>query len=202
MKSIDDIKKNWFAELIAGFIPDDIDISGKSPRQIITEYSKKSAAISFAASLPAGFLGWATILPEIALTTKMQINMIYSLAKYYNKNIKVDTNIISIIFAEALGLDMVKNFVMRTGGKIIISDLIKNGIKMITERISVTIMKRIARKLPARWIPLVMSPIYALWAYSSTKLIGKFAVNFLTKEIEYQIPADNCEDKFTQVQIN
>ncbi len=198
MNITDDEKKNWFAEVLNKFIPDDIDIKNKTPEQIIKEYSKKAASVGFVAALPTGFLGWATILPEIALTTKIQINMIYSLAKYFNKNVQVNSTFIAMIFAEALGIDIIKTLVTRSGGKIVVSNLIKNGLKTLLEKISMNITKKIATRLPSRWVPFILAPVYSAFAYSSTKLIGKYAMIYLTKEIVYELP-EKSDDTLNNV---
>lgn len=177
---------NWFGELITTFLPNDIDIDGKNVEQLISSASRKAFAVSFASAIPPGFFGWATILPELILITKIQINLIYSIAKFYNQTEKLQIELLAIIFSNALGLELGKGVLKKAGAGIVISKMSSELLKPILEKISVKTLSRLVAKIPSRWIPFIAAPFFGAWSASNTKVIGYTADRMFSKEINFE----------------
>jgi uncharacterized protein (DUF697 family) len=168
------------------FVPADSNIEGKTVQQLINTSSKKAFAVSFAAAVPPGFLGWATLIPELITITKIQINLIHAIAKYYGQEEKLNPVLLSIIFSTALGLELGKGILQKAGAELIISKMSSELFKPIIERISVKTLTRLLEKIPSRWIPLMTAPIFGTWSAMNTKAIGYAADKLFSKNIRFE----------------
>jgi len=185
-KHIDEslIKTNWFGELLEAFIPADSNIEGKTVNQLINSASRKAFSVSFAAAIPPGFFGWATLIPELLTITKIQINLVHSIAKYHNSEEKLNIALLSMIFATALGLELGKGIFRKAGTELIVSKMSAELLRPILEKISVKTLSRLLAKLPARWIPVITAPIFGTWSAVNTKALGYAADKIFSAKIE------------------
>jgi len=181
-----EVDHNWFGDLLAKFIPTDLDIEGKTPEEMVKSASWKAFAISTAAAIPPGFIGYATILPEIMAVTKVQINLIYSIAKYYGKAATMNTTITTLIFANEAGITISQDVVKKMGPKLVVRAMGTKALRPITQRIAVRIGGRITQKLVARWIPFVLAPLFGAFSKSMTTTIGKYAIKLFQNDIEIE----------------
>ena len=180
------IDSNWFGELITNFIPSDTNIEGRTVEQLISSASRKAFVISCTAAIPPGFFGWATIIPELIMITKIQINLIYSIAKFYNQSDKVMISLLAIIFSNALGLELGKGVLKKAGVGIIISKTSAKLLEPILKNISVKTLSKLIARLPSRWIPLIAAPFFGAWSASNTKVIGYEANRLFSKNIKFE----------------
>ena len=77
-EKIKESQSSWFFDLLMNFVPDDrnIHIEGKTPEIMIKRAARLSGTISGVVAIPPGFIGWFTILPDLLLVTKVQMNLI------------------------------------------------------------------------------------------------------------------------------
>ncbi len=180
------INENWFGEILNMFVPNDYNIDGKNIKQIINSATTKAFSISFAAAIHPGLFGWATLLPELIMITKVQINLIYSVAKYHNQQKRLTPLLIAMIFGTGLGIELGKGILKKAGAKIVISKVSQELIEPIMKKISVKLLSRIMTKIPSRWIPFITAPIFGSWSATNTKAIGYAADKIFSQTIEYE----------------
>ena len=183
-----EISTDWISSLLDNFIPKDVNIEGKTVSQLINSAAKKSFLISTGAAIPPGLLGWTTILPEVITITKIQFNLIYAIAKFYNKTENFNVTMISIIFANVLGVELGKEILRKAGANIVVSKLSRELLKPTLKKISVVTLKKLLAKLPGRWVPLITAPIFGAMSYAGTKALGAVADNYFSKKIEFAEP--------------
>jgi hypothetical protein len=169
---------NWFGDLLMKFAPTSVDIEGKTPDEMISSASWKAFGISTAAALPPGPIGWATIIPELLAVTKIQMNLIYKIATYYEKEKKLNQTIIMLIFANEAGLAVGRQVVKKVGTRLIINALGSKAIRPIAQKIAARIGARLTQKFIGRWIPFILAPLFGAYSKSMTTKIGQEAVRF------------------------
>jgi hypothetical protein len=64
------------------------------PVEMIGDAARKAFKISTALGLIPGPLGVAAILPEVAALTRLQVNLIYRIAKYHGRDETADSTIV------------------------------------------------------------------------------------------------------------
>ena len=140
--------------------------------------------ISTAAAVPWGPIGWATILPELIAVTKIQVNLIYKIAKYHGKLGQLNKSLVVLVFANQAGLTMGRHLMHKIGPKLVIRSLGSKAIRPIAQRIAAKVGTRISRKLAGRWIPVVLAPLFGAFSKSMTTEIGRTADWLFSHDIE------------------
>ncbi len=116
--------EKWFVETMMGLAPDADRIRvDAAPLDMAEIDSNKAFSLSFASGMMPGPFGMATILPELAAITKIQMDLIYKIAKYHDKLDKVNRPIVLYVFACALGMTAGRLLVQKVGSRLIIKAL-------------------------------------------------------------------------------
>jgi uncharacterized protein (DUF697 family) len=175
--------KNWLGDLLMNLAPGDIDLSGKSPDEMIKSASWKSFAVSTASGLAPGPAGWVTILPEIIAVTKIQINLVYAIAKHYGQTSKFNSGTVMLIFANEAGI-AVRGVAAKVGEKLIVRALSSKAAAALSQRIGVKIGARVTQRVVGRWVPVVLAPVFGAFSKSMTAKIGREAVKLFSSDFE------------------
>ena len=86
-----------------------------APNEMISDAAHKAFKVSTALGLIPGPLGVAAILPEVAVLTRLQINLIYRIAKYHGRDESADSTIVLLILANVLGVAGGEVLIRRAG---------------------------------------------------------------------------------------
>ena len=167
-------------------------------KRIINEYTAKCSSISFAAAIVPGPWGALTIIPDLLLVYKYQIEMISKLSYLNGKEAKVTPELLLYILFEGIS-------------KIGISTITIKGTQVMTKRVGARVLQKIVNalggsilqkaitKFASRWIPVAGSTAMGIWTGYLTKKIANRASEIFKKDIvdeavvsEYQeIPQKN-----------
>jgi len=164
---------HWFFDLLMKFAPkpEEVVVTG-TPEEMIKEAGKKAFWISTTLSAVPGPFGLTTILPEIGAVTKLQINLVYKIAKYYKKLETINHSIVLLIFANALGLTIGNQLVHRVGVRLVIKALSAPVIERIAQRVGLQIAAGIIKRMAGRWLIVIAAPIFGLFSKKMTQKIG------------------------------
>ena len=154
-----------------------------APEEMIAEASRKAFRISTALGLIPGPLGVAAILPEVAVLTRLQINLIYRIAKYHGKDEAVDSTIVLLILGNVLGVAGGEVLVRRVGSTLVKRSANSRIVRSLARRIGTRIVDSAAEKATGRWIPMLTAPLLGYLSRSLTLKIGKEAERILSLPI-------------------
>jgi uncharacterized protein (DUF697 family) len=188
MRSEETIKSgNWFADILLNFIPypEDTTVTG-SPDEMIRKASHQAFTISTCAGMTPGLWGFFTIVPELIAITKLQINLVYKLAKFYGKANKLTASIIFNIFATAMGVGEQKIFMRQVGPRVIVKALSSQTIRKMAPQIGKRVSSRIMRRGFARWIPMLTAPAFGYFSMSMTEKIAYVADEIFLPDLEME----------------
>lgn len=188
--------KNWFGELLLNFAPRDIKIEGQTAEELISAASWKAFATSTALALPPGPLGLATILPELLAVTKIQINLVYAIAKLKGQEAKLTDSLVALIFAHEAGLQIGRYLTENFGEKVVVKSLPQRAMAQIVEQVGIRIGIRITQKALGRWIPVLFAPVFGALSKKMTQRIGEEALKVFGGELvveEVQMCANGHE---------
>lgn len=177
--------KNWLGEILLNLAPENVSVANKTPESLVSEYSWKAFGVSTLAGLAPGPIGMATILPELVAVTKLQITLIYAIAKYYNKQNQFNSTTVLIIFANETGIAL-KGTIQKVGAKMIIKVLTSSFVQAIASKIGFKIIKRVVAKAVGRWMPVVMAPIFGMFSKTMTEKIGQEAISLFQSDFIIQ----------------
>jgi hypothetical protein len=153
-------------------------------RKLISEASFKAAAISGALALPAGPLGWLTILPDLAAIWRLQAQMVADIGGAFGKKGKLtEESMIYCLFRHATA-QVVRDLVTRMGERLVVQRGSLRVAETVLESIGIKLVHRVARGGLWRLLPAIGALAVAGYAYYDTDQVGQTAIEFFSKDIE------------------
>ena len=155
-------------------------------RKLISETSFKAAAISGALALPVGPLGWLTILPDLAAIWRLQAQMVADIGALLGKKGKLtEESMIYCLFRHAAA-QVMRDLVTRMGERIVVQRASVRVAENVLESIGIKLIQRVARGGLWRLLPAIGAVAVASYAYYDTEQVGQTAVEFFSKDIEFE----------------
>ncbi len=155
-------------------------------RKLISETSFKAAAISGALALPVGPLGWLTILPDLAAIWRLQAQMVADIGSLFGKKGKLtEESMIYCLFRHAAA-QVMRDLVTRVGQRIVVQRASLRVAENVLESIGIKIIQRVARGGLWRLLPAIGALAVAGYAYYDTEQVGQTAIEFFSKDIEFE----------------
>ncbi len=155
-------------------------------RKLITEASFKAAAISGALALPVGPLGWLTILPDLAAIWRLQAQMVADIGALLGKKGKLtEESMIYCLFRHAAA-QVMRDLVTRMGERIVVQRASLRVAENVLESIGIKLVQRVARGGLWRLLPAIGALAVAGYAYYDTEQVGQTAIEFFSKDIEFE----------------
>jgi hypothetical protein len=153
-------------------------------RKLISEASFKAAAISGALALPAGPLGWLTILPDLAAIWRLQAQMVADIGGAFGKKGKLtEESMIYCLFRHATA-QVVRDLVTRMGERLVVQRGSLRVAETVLESIGIKLVHRVTRGGLWRLLPAIGALAVAGYAYYDTDQVGQTAIEFFSKDIE------------------
>jgi len=184
MKTENDFSfEQWFVDAMMNFAPDPdrVQVDG-APKDMTDMASNKAFSISFASGVMPGPFGMATILPELAAVTKIQMDLIYKISKYHDKLGKVNRALILCIFASALGVTAGRILAQKIGSRVIIKALSTQAAQKIAGAIGTRIGSAVVQRSVGRWLSFATAPIFAYFSKKMTEKIGQYADELMSQD--------------------
>ena len=167
---------SWFADMLELLAPDpeNTRVTG-TPSEMTVSAAREAFLVSSAASLPPGPAGMLTLVPEFVAVTKIQVNLVYRIAKYYGKEGSVDRVTLLLVFGQAFGIGAGRIALREAEKRLAVRLLQERAGRTLGQRLGARVGRRMALAGLGRWIPLVSAPVFGLIARSLTRKIGAHA---------------------------
>ena len=179
----------WFPTLLERLAGRREEVAAEGrPLEMIRKVSWRAFQISTAAAAVPGPAGFAVILPEIAALTKIQIDLVYKLAAYYNKHEQVNSTLILLIFGNAMGVAIGHGVMRRVEQRVIVRSLDTAIARKIGRKIGSKIISAAIRKGLRAIIPFTAAPVFGYFSKKVTMKIGREAVKIFSGELEVEQP--------------
>lgn len=176
-------RQNWLEKVIAPLLSyrgDGEDGRSQSPDEAIDEAAHRAFKISTALGLIPGPIGFAAILPEVVALTRLQINLIYRIARYYNRTETANTEIVLLILANVMGVAGGETLIRRAGTALVIRSANTGVVRALARKIGTHVIDTAVEKATGRWIPVVTAPLFGYFSRSLTRKIGMEAKRVLS----------------------
>jgi len=183
--------EKWFVETMMGLAPDPeaVRVDGAPPD--MTDFaSNKAFSVSFASGMMPGPFGMATILPELAAVTKIQMDLLYKIAKYHGRLDQVNRTLVLYVFGCALGVTAGRLLGQRAGSRLIVKAFSTQAAQKIAAAIGARIGSSFVQRSAGRWICMATAPVFALLSKRMTEKIGGYAEDLFRQDIEIETIED------------
>ncbi len=137
--------------------------------------ARQAAVLSGSLALPPGPFGMVTVLPDLYLIWKTQRQMVADIFALYGRSAELTrTHMLYCLFRHAAS-QVMRDFVVRTGQRIVVEQLSTGAIKSIASKVGVSVSKRVAGNTASRWVPLAGAAAVGAYAYWDTLQVAKTA---------------------------
>lgn len=174
-------QQNWLEKVLSSLLSyKDGEEPEGTPDEMIEEAARKAFRISTALGLIPGPIGFVTILPEVVTLTKLQINLIYRIARHYGRAEEVDKEIVLLILANVMGVAGGGALVRKAGSLLVIRSANTQVVKALARKVGTHVIDTAAKKAIGRWIPMATAPLFGYFSRSLTRKIGMEAKRLLS----------------------
>ena len=150
---------------------------------LISSYIRNNAAISGGASLIPGPWGMASVIPELTLVIRNQIQMVYDIGVANGKQAQLTKELLIGIFLTAMG-SSAGSLLTIHGGKILVRRASLQVIQKIIAMLGGRVTQQVIKSTVSKWLPFVGAAAMATWTGYMTKNIGEKANELFKLEIE------------------
>jgi hypothetical protein len=175
-------------------VPDSAEPTLAHPSERAHAIARKAARtaslLSGSLSLPPGFLGWLTVLPELVGVWKLQAQMVSDIAGVYGKSKTLGREQMLYCLFRHVSAQLFRDVVVRVGERVAIRQTSLAALQNLAKQIGVQISKAVISKSASRFVPLLGAVGVGAYAYFDTLQVAKTAVELFEREtvIEAEMP--------------
>lgn len=148
--------------------------------KIVEGAAVKAAVISAGFSIPAGPVGFFTILPDLTGIWKLQRNMVADIAAVYGKKSMLNRDqMLYCLFRHSVS-QVVRDVVIKAATRVTVEQGIAAVVEQILKRIGIHIARKTSSKFISRSIPLIGTFGAGAYAFFDTKQVGKTAMELFS----------------------
>jgi hypothetical protein len=147
----------------------------RAAEEIARAAARQAAVLSGSLALPPGPFGMVTVLPDLYLIWKTQRQMIADIFGLYGRSAELSRSTMLYCLFRHAASQVMRDFVVRTGQRIVVEQLSSGAIKHVAGKVGVSISKRVAGSAASRWVPLAGAAAVGVYAYWDTMQVAKTA---------------------------
>ena len=160
-------------------IPDSLLCPNRNPDKraeiLIKQACIKAAAVSTSLSIPAGFTGILTSIPDIAAVWRIQAQLVSDIACTYGKFSMLSREAMVWCLFRHSAASLLRDIAVRTGSRIVVQKLSLTALQKLLQRIGVKISTNFLGRIALRAIPAIGAVGNGAYTYFDTNEVGKTA---------------------------
>lgn len=138
--------------------------------------ARTASVVSGSLSLPPGFLGWLTVIPELVGIWKLQAQMVSDIAGVYGKRKTLGREQMLYCLFKHVSAQLLRDVVVRVGERVVVQQTSLKVLQSIAQQIGVQVSKTVLSKGVSRFVPLLGAVGVGAYAYFDTLQVAKTAV--------------------------
>lgn len=166
-------------------VPDSNEPLGEHPAErahaIARSAARTASLVSGSLSLPPGFLGWLTVLPELVGVWKLQAQMVSDIAAVYGQRKTLGREQMLYCLFKHVSAQLLRDVVVRVGERVVVQQTSLKVLQNIAQQIGVQVSKAVLSKGAARFVPLLGAVGVGAYAYYDTLQVAKTAVELFER---------------------
>jgi len=166
-------------------VPDSTEPAGEHPSErahtIARTAARTASVVSGSLSLPPGFLGWLTVLPELMGVWKLQAQMVSDIAAVYGQRKTLGREQMMYCLFKHVSAQLLRDVVVRVGERVVVRQTSVKVLQNIAQQIGVQVSKAVLTKSASRFVPLLGAVGVGAYAYYDTLQVAKTAVELFER---------------------
>lgn len=167
-------------------VPDSTEPLGEHPseraQQIARNAARTASVVSGSLSLPPGFLGWLTVLPELVGVWKLQAQMVSDIAAVYGKRKTLGREQMIYCLFKHVSAQLFRDVVVRVGERVVVRQTSLKVMQNIAQQVGVQVSKAVLTKSASRFVPILGAVGVGAYAYYDTLQVAKTAVELFERD--------------------
>lgn len=163
-------------------IPESLHIPLSVPEDKVARLTQqaalKAAAVSATLSVPAGFTGVLTSIPDIVAVWKIQAQLVADIAATYGKLALLSREAMVWCLFRHSAASLLRDIAVRTGSRIVVQKISTTALKAILKKVGLKISTKFIGKTVVRIIPAIGAIGNGAYTYYDTNEVGKTAAAY------------------------
>jgi hypothetical protein len=163
-------------------IPDSLLCPNNDPDKradvLIKQAALKAATVSTSLSIPAGFTGVLTSIPDIAAVWRIQAQLVSDIACTYGKFAMLSREAMVWCLFRHSAASLLRDVAVRTGSRIVVQKLSLTALQKLLQKIGVKISANFLGRIALRAIPAIGAVGNGAYTYFDTTEVGKTAMAY------------------------
>jgi hypothetical protein len=160
-----------------------LDLPAQRAHAISRSAARTASLIASSLSLPPGFLGWLTVLPELVGVWKLQAQMVSDIAAVYGKQKTLGREQMLYCLFKHVSAQLFRDVVVRVGERVVVQQTSLKILQSLAQQLGVQLTKTVISKSAARFVPLLGAVGVGAYAYFDTLQVAKTAVALFEQDI-------------------
>lgn len=145
--------------------------------------ARKASVLSGSLSLPPGFLGWLTVLPELLGVWKLQAQMVSDIASVYGKQKNLGREQMLYCLFKHVSAQLFRDVVVRVGERVVVQQTTVQAVQKLAQTLGVKLTRMAISKGAARFVPLLGAVSVGAYAYFDTMQVAQTAIALFERDI-------------------
>ena len=174
------------------------DTADEKVTKLIRQAAIKASAVSATLSVPAGFTGIITSIPDIAAIWRIQAQLVSDIAATYGKYAQLSREAMVWCLFRHSAAQLVRDIAVRTGSRIVVQKLSLAALEALLKKIGLKISTKFLGRVALRPIPAIGAIGNGAYSFYDTTEVGKTAAAYFkaladkdsNEEVLSQAPQD------------
>jgi hypothetical protein len=149
---------------------------------IARKAARTASVVSGSLSLPPGFLGWLTVMPELLGVWRLQAQMVSDIAGVYGKSKTLGREQMLYCLFKHVSAQLFRDVVVRVGERFVVRQASMKVLQGLAQQLGVQLSKAVISKGASRFVPLLGAVGVGAYAYFDTLQVAKTAVELFERE--------------------
>jgi hypothetical protein len=145
--------------------------------------ARTASLVSGSLSLPPGFFGWLTVVPELVGIWKLQAQMVSDIASVYGKSKTLGREQMLYCLFKHMSAQLFRDVVVRVGERVVIRQTSLRFLQNVAQQVGLQVSKVLISKGVSRFVPLLGAVSVGAYAYFDTLQVAKTAVELFERDL-------------------
>lgn len=160
-----------------------LDQPARRAHTLARQAARNASLMAGSLSLPPGFLGWLTVIPELVGVWRLQAQMVSDIAGVYGKQKNLGREQMLYCLFKHVSAQLFRDVVVRVGERVLVRETSLKFLQALAQTIGVKVTQTVIRKGAARFVPLLGAVGVGAYAYFDTLQVAQNAVELFERDI-------------------
>lgn len=145
-------------------------------RAIARAAARQASLVAGSLSLPPGWLGWITVLPEMLAVWKIQAQMVADIAGVYGQHHRLRREHLLYCLFKQVSAQLFRDLAVRMGERVVVRPASSKVLQLLAQQLGGQLASLALRKGASRFVPLLGALGVGAYAYYDTWQVANNAL--------------------------